>query len=125
MATATATRRASTVSWWALLVAGEAILVALGIGIMLDAYGTSFADATTAYGVMLAAVVVFVGESAIFLVSWLGADERGIASAEAARSWWKVPMVIAAEAILVMGAAGVVWDYHASAPASTQPCSRW
>lgn len=116
METATATVRATSVSWWALLVAGETILLALGIGIVLDAYGASLADAAAVHGVMLAAVIAFFGASAIFLMSWLGADEHGATSAEAARSWWKVPVVIAAEAIVVAAAAGVVWDYSATSP---------
>ncbi len=113
----TAVRKVSKVSWWALVLAGEAILLALGIGIVLDAYGTSLVDATALHGIMLAAVVVFFGASAIFLVSWLGADERGVTTAEAVRSWWTVPVVIAAEAILIAAAAGVAWDYGAASPA--------
>lgn len=113
----TATRTHSTISWWALLLAGEAILLALGTGIVLDAYGASLADANVAHGVMLAAVIVFFAASATFIVSWLGADERGVSAAEAARGWWTVPVVIAAEGLLAALAAGVVWDASASAPA--------
>jgi hypothetical protein len=37
-------------------------------------------------------------------------------AADIARGWWTAPALLAAEALLVAGAAGVAWDYSASSP---------
>jgi hypothetical protein len=112
----TATQGVSRISWWALLLASEAILLALGLGVTLDAAGATIGDLTPFQGAMLAAVIVFVGACAILLISWLRVDGHASSAADIARGWWTAPALLAAEALLVAGAAGVAWDYSASSP---------
>jgi hypothetical protein len=112
----TATQGASRMSWWALLLAAEAILLALGLGITLDATGATIGDLTPLQGAMLAAVMIFVAACAILLISWLRVDGHASGPADIARGWWTAPALLAVEALLVAGAAGVAWDYSASSP---------
>lgn len=112
----TVTQSVSRISWWALLLAGEAILFALAMGVAVDAAGSTIGDLTISQGVMLGAVMVFVIACAILLISWLRVDGHASGPADIARGWWTAPALLAAEALLLAGAAGVVWDYSFASP---------